>query len=195
MPTPPQLLSPEYYPSVEERMLGLTPINPISYEGSINPSESFTHYMQLFSAKDVDIFLFTANSAIPVADAVRRYCTVMGVDTPQLEYVLAHSYMARMHPNSYSYKAYVETESSRLKRLISGGRVAVIDQYVNEGLTLRMAQSMTVAAGGIMLGGTENARWYGRANTTDPEQSLISMSSEHCEFMSRIGQLAAEQTT
>ena len=149
---------------------------------------SFKDNMALMRAIDPNIFLFTANSGIPVADSVRGYYEELGEPVPELGIIKADSFVSPK-PNSTLYNRVFDSEVKRLGPQLSGARVAVIDQDIHTGFTISMAKAISRAAGAIDVTSPEGANWYDNA---DPKEIYHDgVSSAHSKHMKKIGQASA----
>ncbi|MDB5176463.1 MAG: hypothetical protein JWN75_131 [Candidatus Saccharibacteria bacterium] len=151
---------------------------------------SFAHHMARVAAR-TDIYLFTANSAVPVADSVRGYYEELGHEVPTLGSVKANSYNSR-YRTAHNYNDVLKSEQERLAPIVEGGRVTIVDQYVSQGLTLRFATRIAQEAGAISVDSTDNAEWYTDASVVDAKIDLDTLTSAHKDFMHKIGRSAAQ---
>ncbi|MDB5175168.1 MAG: hypothetical protein JWM81_26 [Candidatus Saccharibacteria bacterium] len=182
------MLAEPNYLRIEEKML-LHGENLLVDDRPVG-SSLFATRMAEVTSEPVDAFLFTADSAIPVADAVRGYYEVLDEDLPYLGYVAANRKTSRL--STVPRIRHVVQEAARLRRELKGAkRVVVVDQFKNTGITLNQAQVIARTA-------TSNAevipiagRWYEQTSRNDVMKS--GMSSVHSAFMFTIGRLAADQ--
>ncbi|HET8709421.1 MAG TPA: phosphoribosyltransferase [Candidatus Saccharimonadales bacterium] len=133
-----------------------------------------------------DIYFFTANSAIPTADAIRAYYRVNDIRTPLLASVMANRTTSIPYFRETRVDEQIDSETTRLKPLIAGAdKVAVIDQYVASGKTITYASRLLLAAGaGHVIGIIGN--WYDHARIV--QSDIEQLTSSHRDFMFRIGQ-------
>lgn len=134
-----------------------------------------------------DVYFLTANSAIPLADAIRGYYDELGKPTPELYAIMAN------FSTSTAYEAgsrdQFDREVKRLRHIASGViHACVVEQYVLSGGTARYAQKLLEAAG-VSYVSTIMGRWYEQANQS--EVDLQTVSSNHAMFMHSIGSAAA----
>lgn len=177
-------LAPDIYHEVETHMLEQELFESECYE-YLQPT-SFLHHMARTALRS-DVFLFTENSAIPIADAVRGYFDSMGAKKPVIETVRANITLSRVRDLMLKT---IDEEAERLKGLLTGKNVMVVDQYVETGETLRMAELTAYKAGAARIYTTDFAQWYWNANPNDISREDIS--SVHSDFMHSIGQQAAQ---
>jgi hypothetical protein len=166
------------------RMLRARPV--YSSEGA---HKSFVSYMNEFRGMSPDLFVFTANSAVPLADSVRGFYEFYSESTPSLTYIHANRQLSR----DYSLlrraeRELIESEIDRLKTSFVGSRTVVFDQFVYTGGTLRRAESMLAKAGLKLCGATIGAQWYEQVHGG---VDLDNMTSPYAPFMRRIGEEAA----
>ena len=101
--------------------------------------------------------LFTAYSAIPMADLVRGFYDELGLLVPQVDRIWVHP--------SNTEKPIPCVEADRLITKVKGKYVAVLDQYVSTGQTLQNAVNgayVTGAESVMPIGG----KWYHQADKT-----------------------------
>jgi adenine/guanine phosphoribosyltransferase-like PRPP-binding protein len=184
----PYELSEHNYLQVEEKMLLYG--EPIFINEQPAGSSIFATRMAEVTSQPVDAFLFTASSAIPVADAVRGYYEVLDEKMPHLGFVKANRESSRL--TDLAQDIHIQQEAARLRKDLQGAqRVVVIDQFKYTGSTLNQAQmivrSATADAEVIPITG----RWYEQSR---PEEVMVGeMSSAHSKFMLTVGRLAAQQ--
>lgn len=172
-------LSPDQYDVIQYDML--------------HPDEhSFALQMHSAAVDEVEAVLCTANSAVPVADAVRGFYEELGQPTPLLGYIRADSKISRQERGSLDRRERFEEEKARLKPFLDGRQsVCVIDQCVYSGRTLlfaEMALSGIVANRHLIKG-----RWYHDWEYgSSLETSLREMTTSHADFMRSVGRAAAQ---
>lgn len=149
----------------------------------------FTTYMKDFLASDPDVYLFTANSAIPVADSVRGVYDEIGGTMPEMRPIFANSRLSAS-PNRLDVQ-FIEYEVERLKSELSGSRTVVIDQYTDSGRTIRLAEAMLFRAGVMNVGSTHLTKWYEEADVGDLK--CDGMTSGHATLMRSIGRTAGRR--
>lgn len=139
---------------------------------------------------DPDCYLFTAKSAIPVADAVRGYYDAIDRQHPPLEIVQTGGLA---YADSSEREAMVNEEADRLRPLISGlGRVSVVEQFVSSGDGLLLAETIVRRiCPTIQTANFRNSNWYHDAKESDIDFDKIS--STHEPFMHTVGIAAAER--
>lgn len=129
--------------------------------------------------KPADLFLVTANSAIPVADTIRGVHEALSAECPPIDYIRTDHYInLRMQ------------EAERLRGLYKAiGRVVIVDQYVASGRTIRRAQEIaeTAQLGQVTL---QQGRWYNQAQLD--EIDINGVTSMHAPFMYETGLLIGE---
>lgn len=174
------------YSSVSSRMLMRT-------ELTAGQSEPFWKYMDEFDALSPDVILFTANSAIPVADSVRGWHDAMGTDLPEFSYVDSNGVLTCPTETAIdTLEEAIDSEAKRLGAAYAGASVAIIDQYIHSGNTLRVAKAMAERAGMLCVGATSEVRWFNHAQGKTDRNI---MSSGHAEFMRDVGMRAIERST
>lgn len=152
---------------------------------------AFSEYMRRFDSLSPDIFVLTAHSAIPVADAIRGWHEKNGSSLPALTHIYANRDLAKEALEA-SDQRIVDQDTERLEREYSGARAVVIDQFVHSGRTLKLAHRMLANAGIAVVSSTWEARWY---NHAFGEINLQTMTSEHAIFMRRIGREAIDYSS
>lgn len=160
---------------------------------------SFSAAMAHLTAINPDLFLFTHQSAVPVADSVRAYYEELGYETPEIGVINTkeenrdHEYFMgadrALHRRSVPSEEVLEREYKRLKDLTDGKRVAVIDQFVVEKGTLLRAQAIAKHSGATEVRTSFRARWYLQASET--EVNITEVTSVHAPFMRKVGHAAA----
>ncbi len=100
-----------------------------------------------------DGLIFTAKSAIPIADVYRGIFDSLGIERPKIGYV--------------DPCAWTRPDITRLSTLLDGMKKAiVVDEYVDSGTTLENARRL-VAKSGIQEIGCVIGRWYHSARGQD----------------------------
>ena len=156
-------------------------------------SMSFGEYMRLFNPLDPDVFVLTANSAIPVADAIRGWYDTTGQKIPDLTYVKADRELSVDESQlTVVQRNILETDIKRLREKYAGSRAIIIDQFVHSGKTIELASRMLGQAGIIADASTLYTKWY---NHAFGEIDKDTMTSEHARFMRRIGQEAVHYSS
>lgn len=148
---------------------------------------AFGEYMRTFDRLDPDVFVLTANSAVPVADAIRGWYEAINGRGPNLTHIYASRNLANEVLRTPDRQRTIEEDTARLAREYTGARAVVIDQFVHSGSTLKLAHRMLEDAGILVVSSTPEARWY---NHAFGEIDLQNMTSEHAAFMRRIGREA-----
>lgn len=143
-----------------------------------------------------DLYLFTADSAIPAADSIRGYYRAAGTPLPALNYVEANRDKSKFlgSPNIAEGIAIVtETASfakelARLQPIIKQKQhVCVVEQYSLTGNTLRYAGLLLKYAGVETISGIRGT-WYEQAREKDIKRAKLT--SRHARFMRKIGERA-----
>jgi hypothetical protein len=148
--------------------------------------------------KTPDTFLFTMNSAIAVADAVRGYYETLRQPTPNLCPI-------RGAGNFRKYKDVLSSEES-IDKNIRDKNVVVVDQYVASCGTLYNARNLAFDYGAKAVLSNCETRWYHQGSykgwedkaadeetyDADKNPELIQMTSIYKDFMYGMGVLAAK---
>lgn len=167
--------------------------------GLSQPCESDNAYLatdysftgQIEAATDADVMLFTASSAIPVADAVRGYLETTGKTAPQLGYIRA-DFEAQAAYNYENDRTRLNGETNRLTPLLKEAEtVSVVDEFICSGATLNFAKTILQNCG-ITAVTPLAGRWYMQAYKS--EVNSENLTSRHADFMRSIGRQAALQT-
>jgi|GEM_PF-1928632 len=184
----------EIDPDLLHSHLGGSEINEILYRmthsGEFDPNISFGEYMRTFEQcnAEPEVFVLTVSSAIPVADAIRGWYDTMGKQYPEITYVNANRDLSEDELSlTLEQRELIESDITRLGQRYLGARAIIIDQYVHSGKTLDLASRTLGKAGLIQTGSTSQARWY---NHAFGQIDRDSMTSEHAEFMRRVGREA-----
>ena len=142
-----------------------------------------------------EAYVLTANSAIPIADAIRGYFTMLGWAAPPITYISTKL----INPNSQrtlttkASRAFpedannsVEQQFDRLYPVLQGmTHVTLVDQYVASGSTLATAAGILELLGINQITAIRG-NWY--AGVYDPsEVDRTTMTSTHAEFMRDVG--------
>lgn len=177
-------------------------------EGSvIRVQRSFGGNMAKMLLSHPDVFLFTHKSAIPLADSVRGYYEEIGVKVPEFGVVntkdedgASEEYTRGTWNWEQSARHYdfdsvrrdvvVVREVRKLTDLLQGRSVAIIDQMISEGVTIRTAMDIADEAGAVIVSRPEDAKWYNDAREKDID--FQALSSTHKEFLTRVGRSAAQ---
>lgn len=153
---------------------------------------SFGEYMRAFEQSDPDLYVLTANSAIPVADSIRGWFDVTGDSLPQLEYIRADSKLSSArHGDKAQRQAIIDGEVARFEAY-AGARAAIIDQYSFTGSTIALAHRTLERAGLTVVGSTTDAKWYNHARG---QVDLQAMTSEYAATMRQIGRDAVYRSS
>lgn len=180
--------TPEDVAEISNRMLDLD--GPVRVDGAYTGFNlPFTTYMKDFLASDPDVYLFTANSAIPVADSVRAVYEEMGGTMPEMHPIFTNSRLS-VDPD-LAGRRFIEQEIARLRTEFKGSRTVVIDQYTDTGRTVKLAEEMLFRAGVMNVGSTHLTKWYEEADIEDIQ--LDTMTSVHAELMKSIGRTAGKR--
>lgn len=184
------LLHPENYDAIERNML----------DPSHQPGQTtFTDVVHVLSIAEPEVIAFTANSAIPVADAVSGFYKQLGMPSPKLIPIRTNRKVSRDHEVGKTNKS--SKESKRLSRYVRGQRTAIIDQFTITRNTIRLGREMLLNAGAATVVTHPNTRWYDQANPADifiedPDDyndpyEIQAPASVHEDFMREIGRKAA----
>ena len=144
--------------------------------------------MALHDNNPPDVYALTAMSAIPVADALRGYYGELGLPEPSIVAVHANKTISRAPADTQI--CAVKKEVERLTPLVGGRTVALIDQYVATGGTLRLARYMLHKAGAKRTRSDSRTRWYDQAARGDVD--VENLTSTHADLMHAIGKQAAK---
>jgi len=210
-------LSPEIYPYVSLNMLTTCPsrssaaryfeqgeaaepkavldYRDTSFTRQINQlvNESSSVHPKLQGSPDA--FVFTANSAIPVADAIREYYDRSQLQQPLMTHIEANRITATLSFLNKSYPkvdlqntSFPEDELKRLKLSLSNANhVCVVEQFVGTGRTISYASELLYRSG-VRQVSAMRGRWYADARFLDIDKS--STTSKHSVFMREIGRKA-----
>ena len=200
----PMSLRPVTYPLAEKALLYADPnarsalqeihqtttlddLNAAAYDYSLQ--RQLTDVSQTTNTPEPDCYLFTAYSAIPVADAIRGFYNRRSMSIPILGYVHANRETSREYSDEHDK---VDTsEVLRLRRLIQGLRhVCVIDQYCSTKATVLQASHMALAAGAQRVSAIQG-KWY-EDLTIGEAPDLAQLTSSHAPFFQAIGQTIAD---
>ncbi len=139
-----------------------------------------------------DLYLFTAYSAVPVADAVRGFHEAAGWSTPDLGYIQADSRLSKWFSDGRA-KSVSAAESERLAALTDGKEhVCVVDQHVSSGMTLVYAGHLLQNAGVEAASAIRGYGWYQDAHSWGVD--LQGVTSHWHDSMNEIGHDAYQQT-
>lgn len=189
-------IEPKHHDEITAKMLA-EPFEDPAEPGMVWPGLSFASQMQLAVDKDRLGHVFvTANSAIPVADAVRGYCEELGIEVPPIDYIRSNRELSQ-YPlkDAHIYRPQIDAEVARLTDIAEGTHgdnipdtVLVIDQYVYGGGTLDLAVKMLRGAGfadPVKMRG----QWWGSVEVEEVDFNKVT--SVHADFMRDIGAAAA----
>lgn len=185
----PPTLEPANYEAISARMLTRE-----VYSGGAIPRfgrQSFVDQIaHITSDGDPDYYLFTANSAIPIADAVRAFYDGMQRDCPPLAHININKRI--LEKRLGSRERLIDQEAERLRPFLEGaGRVSIVEQFVYTGNGLLAASRAARLAGAATCDNFDKSNWYVDA---DPRQiDLQNLTSTHRDFMRHIGAVAAER--
>lgn len=183
LPAPeiPSSLRESHYADIARRMSWSSPF----YE----TDTSFAGELVRLKNRGIEGFLFTAYSAIPLADAVRAFYEKLGMPIPWLGYINA-SHIGRKGVEEKEYLKH--EEARRLRPLLTDlGSVCIVEQLVNTHNTLLFAHSCVRDATDGAISQTDiRGKYYHGAQHADID--LESLSSTHWEFMREIGEEAAQ---
>ena len=204
-------LSPDQYSAVSMNMLTTSPSgqsaaryiepgecatpgssfeNDTSFSRQINQlvNDPCSVHPQLKSRPDA--YVFTANSAIPVADAIREYYKQSQFGQPIMTHIEANRISSTLNLLT---KVYPEDELSRLEKLlVDTDHVCVVEQFVDTGRTLSYAAELLFQAGVEQVSAIRGG-WYANARLLDIYEDKSKVSSKHAAFMREIGKKAFQQ--
>jgi adenine/guanine phosphoribosyltransferase-like PRPP-binding protein len=148
----------------------------------------FSEVMRNHEHANIDLIVATANSAVPVADAVRGWHEATGSQPPEMTYVRANRELSggTSVPGS-DHHQIIDDEYTRFRDNYGGRRALIIDQFVFTGNTLNLAANILRSAGVEVVGTSQGAQWYNHAYG---HLDLERMTSEHAKFMRNVGREA-----
>lgn len=154
-----------------------------------------TFTMQMAAVRrsgEPDVFLFTAMSAIPVADTVRAFYEHLGITLPNMAAIhLNHKKAYRS--DDVIQESDLSDEVTRLEPILRGAHHAcVVEQNVITGRTLQAAQIVLETLGIQQVSTFIRSNWYRQAARHEIDEQ--SLTSEHVNHMRTIGVVAAETT-
>jgi len=140
---------------------------------------------------------FTTFSAVPVSDAVRGYYEELGRSCPELIPIpVVDCHTTPFDKGSRLRKKEKELHKRVGRRLCKISSIAVIDQYVASGETVKFASDLCVAHGiGKVTKVSPTTRWYHNGyESRDPATypDIENMTSPYFEIMFTIGRAAAQ---
>jgi hypothetical protein len=166
---------------------------------------SFAGNMAKIILSRPDIFLLTHKSAIPLADSVRGYYQTLGYEIPEFgvvntkdeegankEYPVgtsAWSQRARAYDDGRR-QIVIAREAAILGPRIEGRRVAILDQFISDRVTVHTAISIGLSARAIRVVAPSSAAWFHDARQQDID--FDGLSSVHAPFMNEVGAAAAQ---
>lgn len=139
-----------------------------------------------------EAFLFPFKSAIPVADSVRGYYEALGWAIPDMSYVITRDHSTVYVEDGTGYDDIRARDVEQLRPYVEGRRVAIIEQYVRMGRTLKLASTLATEAGAVATETPLLARWYNNAAREDVD--VDNLTSVHAAQMRHIGRAVAELT-
>jgi hypothetical protein len=136
--------------------------------------------------KPPEVFLFTAYSAIPFADAFRGYFGASGQRLPVLGYINVSS---RRNKYSEDREKNRQQETERLKAFLGNAEhVCVVEEYVDTGSTLALASDILQYAG-IVCATAIRGKWDPVGSSKD-HVDVGRMTSIFAQHMHELGQAA-----
>lgn len=138
-----------------------------------------------------DVFLVTANSAIPIADSIRGFYEVLGIEPPLVGYININRHF---NPDNEADTTTRDEEAKRLIEVLDGAeRVCVVEEYVDLGRSLKNAEEILRMAGAVTITAVRG-RWYRQWDRLGSTSGLDfdSVSSSLREDMLAIGRKSAE---
>lgn len=147
--------------------------------------KSFRSQMHRVFPEAPDAFLFTAYSAVPVADSVRGFYAAAGDPTPAINFINANRDASR-HPGSEKYTTRVDYESKRLEAFLDGcNKVCIVDQFVYTGRTIKLASEI-IGTAGVEVVCLMKGNWY--QDTWNSDIDLVDVTSAFQKEMFVVGQ-------
>ncbi len=141
--------------------------------------------------KGADAFLFTAYSAIPLADAIRGFYLYIGEELPVIDYVMAR----KVHKGEHHKAKLLSEEVPRLTGVLADcRRVCVVEQYVSTLNTLFFAHQIVAETTQAGIAQDDiRGKYYHLVDPSDVD--LEAVTSIHQEFMKEIGRKVAATMT
>lgn len=143
-------------------------------------------------------FLVTADSAVPVADALKEALLNLGLDAIPVGLIHANQGAAINYkqlgndPDHFAARE-MRREAARIGEelgLTVDDHVCIVDQWVSSGNTIRYGKAIVNAAGADFVTAIRG-QWYEQASSNDLD--VPNLTSVHAPFMQEIGARAAEQ--
>lgn len=138
-------------------------------------------------------YAVTLSSAVPVADAIRSYYHTLGKTCPPIVGINVNSvdglkYYDDKSPQNLSanHRTHVAKLSSAIQ---NPSHVCLVEQYVCSGRTLALGGILLRAAGATHVTAIRG-KWYGEVKKHT--LNLTDLTSEHKDFMSKVGRLSAQ---
>lgn len=132
-----------------------------------------------------EVMLFTAKSAIPMADVFRGFFDSMGLRPPKMN----HIKMNWIDPHNQRGHETAGDEFKRLIPMTSGSRVAVVDQYIVSGSSLLHASVVARVVSGRSDVYPMGGRWYQEAYEFDID--FEQTTSVYAQELRKIGHSAS----
>jgi hypothetical protein len=183
------VLSEETYPFVFDSMVNEA---DATYQSAmVTPRSSLTWQMRnLLSQDEPDCYLFTANSAIPAADAIRGFYEASGKAIPDIGYIRADRQVTRFMKHKAGER--LREETNRLGEFLRGAEhVCIVDQYVMYGDVIKFAKKVVETVGAPKISLFNYSRWYHDALQDDID--LAQVTSTHSAFMHFVGASVARR--
>lgn len=144
-----------------------------------------------------DVILFTAVSAIPIADVVRGVYDELRETLPSLGHIATKDRLVKgglVIANRGSWSASVDTEASRLRPFVEEARVGIVDQYTFTGKTLSKAAMIAHDAGAASILLTPG-RWFHQAYGVNIDALTSPVGPKLYEVGLRLARLLAQART
>jgi hypothetical protein len=126
-----------------------------------------------------DAYLFTAYSALPVADTIQGYYDAAGESVPQLGHIMANRKVSQPlgHTETKEATQLIDAEIDRLTPLIGNlGSVCIVDQFVETYRTIELAENI-VSRCGVPTVSSIIGRWYRDAAIYDIDKIPMGIQS------------------
>jgi hypothetical protein len=156
---------------------------------------SFSQQMHKVAPTQPDIVLATYRSATPVLAAVEGYYDEKKQRRPHLD-VVDVSRENRLY-GPYSVLSHTEQrkksehEADRLREIVEGKRVAIVDEYYERGGALWAAGDVAARAGAISVLGVIG-RWYRKIPIELSRTGKDDIYAAHRDFMHDVGRASAQ---
>ena len=136
---------------------------------------SFLSFMAATNKPDMpspDAYLFTMNSAVPVADAVRGYYETLDQPKPAL--------LPIRGKRSHEHYVDVLADKNNEAPMIKNKKVVIVDQYCDTGDTIANAKKLAFAAGAkAVMTTSSHTRWYHQYNNDSSNEHVVGHDDGH----------------